>query len=65
MPAKGATLAETRIGRYSDLLLGLAIIGAIMLMVIKLPPIFLDFSLVFNIAFSLVILLVALLTLHP
>ncbi|MGI6648213.1 MAG: flagellar biosynthesis protein FlhA [Bacillota bacterium] len=65
MPAKGATLAETRIGRYSDLLLALVIIGAVMLMVIKLPPVFLDFSLVFNISFSLVILLVALLTLHP
>ena len=65
MPVPAIATNETRFNRYSDLLVAVAVIGSVMLMVIKLPPIFLDFSLVFNITFSLVILLVSLFTLHP
>ncbi|NPV92034.1 MAG: flagellar biosynthesis protein FlhA [Firmicutes bacterium] len=53
------------INRYSNFLLALAVIGALMMMVVKLPTGFLDFSLIFNISFSIVILMMAIFTLKP
>ena len=65
MTTNTATISSGWISRYSNILVAMAVIGALMMMVVKLPSWFLDFSLIFNISFSIVILLMAIFTMKP
>ena len=49
----------------SDVMLALGVIGILVMMIIPVPPVFLDLMLALNIMLGLVILLVALYTLEP
>jgi len=54
-----------RIGRYSDVLFAVSIIGMISVMIIPMPPGLLDILLTCNIAFSLVVLLMTIYITDP
>ncbi|HVP07725.1 MAG TPA: FHIPEP family type III secretion protein, partial [Candidatus Acidoferrum sp.] len=49
----------------SDIVLAIGVIGIITVLVIPIPPMLLDFSLAFNITFSLVVLLTTLYITRP
>ena len=51
-----------RIAQYTDVLFALSVIGMISVMLIPMPPGLLDLLLAFNIAFSLLVLLMTLIT---
>jgi flagellar biosynthesis protein FlhA len=51
--------------RNSDLFMGLGAMGILMVMIIPIPPLFLDLLLSFNITFSLLILLMGMYVLKP
>ncbi len=57
MAADSATSLLGTLNKRSDIILALGVIGIIGVLVIPVPPGFLDFALAFNITFSLVILL--------
>ncbi|MBT3603563.1 MAG: flagellar biosynthesis protein FlhA [Candidatus Latescibacteria bacterium] len=54
-----------RIAQYTDILFALALIGMISVMIIPMPPGFLDVLLAFNIAFSLLVLLMTIYITNP
>ena len=54
-----------RIAKYTDVLFALALIGMISVMIIPMPPGFLDVLLAFNIAFSLLVLLMTIYITNP
>ena len=54
-----------RITQYSDIVFALALIGMISVMIIPMPPGFLDVLLAFNIAFSLLVLLMTIYITNP
>jgi flagellar biosynthesis protein FlhA len=51
--------------RHSDIFMGLGAMGILMVMIIPIPPLFLDLLLSFNITFSLLILLMGMYVLKP
>ncbi|MEW6050493.1 MAG: flagellar biosynthesis protein FlhA [Candidatus Zixiibacteriota bacterium] len=55
----------TMLAGRSDIALAVAVIGIVTVLVIPIPPVLLDFSLAFNITFSLVILLTTLYITRP
>jgi flagellar biosynthesis protein FlhA len=54
-----------RIAKYTDVLFAVALIGMISVMIIPMPPGFLDVLLAFNIAFSLLVLLMTIYVTNP
>ncbi|MDP2360252.1 MAG: flagellar biosynthesis protein FlhA [bacterium] len=60
-----SAVASSLLGKRSDLLLAFGVVGILVMMVLPLPPIFLDLLLALNIMLALMILLVALYTLEP
>ncbi|MHB8945880.1 MAG: flagellar biosynthesis protein FlhA [Bacillota bacterium] len=64
MPVNGGTLTS-RIFKYSDVFVAVAVIGMIVMMVVPLPTSLVDLLLSFNLTFSLVILLVTMYTAEP
>lgn len=54
-----------RLMQYSDVMLAVAVVAIVAMMIIPVPDFILDILLTFNIATSLVILLVAMYTLEP
>lgn len=54
-----------RIAQYADVLFALAVIGMISVMIIPMPPALLDVLLTFNIAFSLLVLLMTMYVTNP
>ncbi|NPV25939.1 MAG: flagellar biosynthesis protein FlhA [Firmicutes bacterium] len=57
--------ADSRLTKYSDVIVAVAVLAIVLMMIVPLPFQLLDFFLVFNISFSLVILLVAMFTIQP
>ena len=51
--------------RYSDIFVAVVVITIIIMMIIPLPTLLVDIMLTFNITFSLLVLLLAMNTLHP
>lgn len=51
--------------KYSDVLFAVAVVAVVAMMVIRVPPVVLDFLLAFNLAMSMVIVLVAIYTTEP
>ncbi|MHB8926035.1 MAG: flagellar biosynthesis protein FlhA [Bacillota bacterium] len=64
MPVNGGTLTS-RIFKYSDVFVAVAVIAMIVMMVVPLPTALLDLLLSFNLTFSLVVLLVTMYTAEP
>jgi len=64
MPVRGGTLTS-RIFKYSDVFVAVAVIAMIVMMVVPLPTALLDLLLSFNLTFSLVIVLVTMYTSEP
>jgi len=62
---KEANITFTKIKKQSDIFLAFGVIGILFVMLIPMPPLFLDIFLTFNITLSLIILLVTLYTLRP
>jgi len=56
---------NSKLFRYSDIIVAVAVITLVMMMIIPVPARLLDFFLTFNITFSLVVLLVSMFTLEP
>lgn len=54
-----------RLAQYTDILFALALIGMISVMIIPMPPGLLDVLLTFNIAFSLLVLLMTIYITNP
>ena len=54
-----------RIAQYTDVLFALSVIGMISVMIIPMPPGLLDLLLAFNIAFSLLVLLMTIYITNP
>ena len=54
-----------RISEYTDVLFALSVIGMISVMIIPMPPGLLDILLAFNIAFSLIVLLMTIYITNP
>jgi len=63
--AQGYDKLMSKLTARSDIVLAVGVIGIITVLVIPLPPAFLDFALAFNITFSLVILLSTLYVTRP
>ncbi len=55
----------SKIARNSDVAMALGVVGILMVMILPIPPSFLDALLSFSITFALIILLVSLYTLQP
>jgi len=55
----------SRLGKYSDMFVAVAVISIVIMMIIPLPTFLLDVLLTFNISFSLVLLLVTMYTSEP
>jgi flagellar biosynthesis protein FlhA len=53
------------LSRHSDIFMGIGAMGILMVMIIPIPPLFLDLLLSFNITFSLLILLMGMYVLKP
>jgi flagellar biosynthesis protein FlhA len=60
-----ATAALGQIGRYSDILMAVAVVSIIAMMIVPLPKVLLDILISVNLAASLTILLVAMYTQQP
>lgn len=57
--------SSLRLLRYSDIFVAVVVITIIIMMIIPLPTLLVDIMLTFNITFSLLVLLLAMNTLHP
>ncbi len=64
MPVNGGTLTS-KIFKYSDVFVAVAVIAMIVMMVVPLPTALLDLLLSFNLTFSLVVVLVTMYTAEP
>ncbi|MBW7997458.1 MAG: flagellar biosynthesis protein FlhA [Candidatus Glassbacteria bacterium] len=54
-----------RISKYSDVMLALGVVGILVVMIIPLPPVFMDMMLTLDISLGLLILIVVLFTTEP
>jgi len=54
-----------RFGKYSDVILALSLVGILVVMIIPMPPLFLDIMLTLDISLSLLVLVVVLYTTEP
>lgn len=59
------SMGNVKTFRYSDIIVAVSLITLVLMMVVPVPAWLLDFFLVFNISFSLIVLLVSMFTLEP
>jgi len=62
---KQGTLQNTVFANSSDIVMVLAVVAVLMVMVIPVPPFFLDFLLALNITFSVIVILMSMYTVEP